>query len=78
MTLKNDNGTVTSPEYPENYGNDVVQRVHIEAKPGHVITLKFYTFDVEDADEGGARTDFVRVNATFYKNNLTNSFTKKK
>ena len=60
-TLKKNNGSVSSPGYPQNYNDDVIQSVYIEAERGHVIALKFQTFVTENVDENGRKTDFVRV-----------------
>ncbi|XP_035665889.1 membrane frizzled-related protein-like [Branchiostoma floridae] len=62
-SLTADTGTFTSPNYPNNYPNDLTCRYEISVTPPKVIKLTFAEFDLED------RFDWVDV----YDGNTTDS-----
>ena len=44
-TLNNASGTITSPNYPDNYGPEDSASYVINASSGHVISMAFYLFE---------------------------------
>ncbi|XP_071960226.1 mannan-binding lectin serine protease 1-like [Antedon mediterranea] len=44
------NGTVTSPDFPHHYPNDVTCALVVQAPPNYHITLQFKSMDMEDFD----------------------------
>ncbi|XP_078364332.1 uncharacterized protein LOC144648698 isoform X1 [Oculina patagonica] len=55
------NGSIFSPGYPNNYGNDENCQWLIEAPYGERILIYFTTFDVEDSYDGQCSYDSVNI-----------------
>lgn len=57
--LKNDSGTITTPNYPQNYPASLSCVWTISAPEGYYIQLKFLDFDVEPYED--CKTDFLEI-----------------
>ena len=57
--LKNDNGTITTPNYPQDYPASLSCVWTISAPEGYYIQLKFMDFDVEPYED--CKTDLLEI-----------------
>ena len=54
------NGTVISPGYDDEYGNNLLCKLTIEAEEGYVVFVEFETFEFE-GDEPDCESDYLEV-----------------